>query len=173
MLANPGFARWRVTRCARTHRSLGPTVRIRLPPAASLRTIGSSAAKEPYNGLLDHLPTKRVAARLRGNHAGSSASRVPQASRSCRPDAGRHQDDPERGARQVAACRQTPVGSWLNGHRPRQDRRSTGLIANTPIRMPSDSSRSRTLASRRCRTATGIGRVFPWPPLWRCRFGRR
>jgi hypothetical protein len=36
-----------------------------LPPAASLRTIGSSAAKEPYNGLLDHLPTKQVAARLR------------------------------------------------------------------------------------------------------------
>ena len=35
MLANPGFARWRVPRCARTHRSLGPTVRIRLPPPAS------------------------------------------------------------------------------------------------------------------------------------------
>jgi hypothetical protein len=40
-------------------------VRIHFPPAASLRTIGSSAAKEPYNGLLDHLPTKRVGARLR------------------------------------------------------------------------------------------------------------
>jgi hypothetical protein len=48
-----------------------------------------------------------------------------------------------------------------------------GLIANTPIRMPSNSSWSRTLASRRCWTATGIGRVFPWPPLWPCRFGRR
>jgi len=35
MLANPGFARWRVPRCARTHRSLGPTVRIWLPPPAS------------------------------------------------------------------------------------------------------------------------------------------
>ena len=38
MLANPGFARWRVPRCARTHRSLGPTVRIRLPPAAKSGT---------------------------------------------------------------------------------------------------------------------------------------
>ena len=39
--------------------------RIHSPPAANLRTIGSSAAKEPYNGLRDHLPTKRIAVRLR------------------------------------------------------------------------------------------------------------
>src|SRR5580692_12029759 len=44
MLANPGFARWRVPRYARTHRSLGATVRIRLPPAVShVRTTGSGA----------------------------------------------------------------------------------------------------------------------------------
>src|ERR1700722_2377893 len=44
ILAIPGFARWCVPRCARAHRSLGPTVRIRLPPAVSpVRTTGCGA----------------------------------------------------------------------------------------------------------------------------------
>src|ERR1700722_4748294 len=41
VLAIPGFARWRVPRCARAHRSLGPTVRIRLPPAVSQQRTAS------------------------------------------------------------------------------------------------------------------------------------